>query len=515
MLFISAQPDQIYFIWQLEIQLRNLASLDVSKDHIQVLVAYDPEKGLKKCFEQFISENEEYAQFYAYPDRRADPKYTSSIRPHILRQHFARFPELTNETLFYHDSDILFSRIPAIEHVEQSHYCYVSDTRNYLDIAYIRRTGSEELLDNMLNIVGLSKEKLIQENAHTGGAQYILKGITDEFWKKVERDAENLYVLMMGFNKELQTKDMFTLVDKEARREGIQAWCADMWAVLWNLWVLDKQVRIHQEMNFSWPYSPISEWEEKAIQHYSGKIEDANRYFKKTEYLNYVPWYDTALDNIQEGNCSYKIVELIRNRKKELYDLRPRFPSLCIVLTAQKIASPDSVESLTHEMTTQARHIRKYVDVPMYRSDRSCNTICSLDDNRIYEQTSFSAMASSAYLAIVIIPQGLVLPEPDLISLLTDLSLAKDASSTRYPIQDLLKVDALFEATFSKVLDTELLLLNTGKMNRYVRDTSVVLLSSEDLHGIGKVPLVDRIKEIQRGKTKKTELFTQAFALNA
>ncbi|MFZ4260630.1 hypothetical protein ACFRAE_01210 [Sphingobacterium sp. HJSM2_6] len=196
MIYLSAQPDTTYFIWQLEIQLRNFNSLGISKEKIQVLVAYNKDLGLNPAFQSFINENNHLANFYTYIDEREKPKYTSSVRPNILSQHFKLFPRLSQEVIMYHDSDVLFSRKPQIDHLYEDLVCYVSDTRNYLDINYIRQTASEDLLDEMLKIVGLAKEKLIAENEQTGGAQYILKGITCEFWNKVERDSEELYVRM-------------------------------------------------------------------------------------------------------------------------------------------------------------------------------------------------------------------------------------------------------------------------------------------------------------------------------
>lgn len=223
MIYISAQPDQIYFIWQLEIQLRNLHSLGIAKEDIQVLVSYHKDKGLNTQFQEFIEVNNHLANFYTYPDLRVEPKYTSSIRPNILKQHFKKYPALEQETLFYHDSDILFSRIPHIDDVEKTTSCYVSDTRNYLDVSYIRRTGSEKLLDDMLNIVGLTKEKVEKEDSHTGGAQYILKGITSDFWGKVEKDAESLFVLMKNDNQQLWEKEYPDKKEFRSKKRGIQA----------------------------------------------------------------------------------------------------------------------------------------------------------------------------------------------------------------------------------------------------------------------------------------------------
>jgi len=84
MIFLSAQPDDLYFTWQLEIQLRNFRDLNIHSKQIQILIAYNPLCGLKPVFKEFIDNNQTLAQFYAYPDTREQKGYTSSIRPNII-----------------------------------------------------------------------------------------------------------------------------------------------------------------------------------------------------------------------------------------------------------------------------------------------------------------------------------------------------------------------------------------------------------------------------------------------
>lgn len=456
MLYLSAQPDTIYFIWQLEIH-----SLHIQKENIHVLIAYNQDVGLNPDCQNLINENKHLAQFYIYPDLREKPKYSSSVRPNILKEHFRKFPELSEMAIMYHDSDILFSRIPKIEDVENSDICYVSDTRNYLDINYIRATSNEDLLDKMLSIVGLSKEKLIQENEQTGGAQYILKGITADFWEKVESDSENLYVAMKDFNGKLWEREYPEKRDYRSEKRGIQAWCADMWAVLWNLWLEDKPVQIHPEMGFSWPYSSIEDWNRLAIQHYSGNIEDKTKFFKKTEYLNYMPWYHKELDIIPETNCSYKIVELIKKRKEELDALRPEYNDIALVFDG-RIAT----NHLLSNFETLATYVQKYlaIDLLLLVDDESL----SIHQNVLLPPQLKTLREK--YERVIYFSNVLLLPIDDIENL-----LSKDKYKDRnYIITDIYQVDSLFLEAFSKTLDSDLLELNKGKFNISNRDDFVV-----------------------------------------
>jgi hypothetical protein len=47
MVYISAQPDNYYFLWQLQLQLFNFNRLGIDADFIHVLICYDKERGLQ------------------------------------------------------------------------------------------------------------------------------------------------------------------------------------------------------------------------------------------------------------------------------------------------------------------------------------------------------------------------------------------------------------------------------------------------------------------------------------
>lgn len=488
MLYLSAQPDQPYFIWQLEIQLRNFHALEISRDQIQILGSYKPEKGVSPLFEKFMGENAHLANFYVYPDNREQSKYTSSIRPHILKQHFERYPALEKETLFYHDSDILFSHIPQIADVETNATCYVSDTRNYLDIDYIRRVGTAELLSGMTNIVGIPVNTIESNKSHTGGAQYILKGINAAFWKKVEHDSEDLYILMKNYNTKLWEKEYAEKKDFRSKKRGIQAWCADMWAVLWNLWLLDKKVEIHPEMDFSWPYSPIEEWDKKAIQHYSGNIKEKDKYFKKSEYLNYMPWYDKGLLSIPKSSCSYKIVEMIRTRKAELDQKRPSFPNCCIVYDGR-----NHTEAQLESYSIIRNYIHKHIEIDLYL------LIDPSLPSRKHQGIQFEKLLSvldGGYEKLIWIPLSSILDIQDLHTLLK--KPLKEESEALYP-EESYKVDTLFVETFSKVLDMELLHLNKGKFNSSPHEPIIHAINPSKV----SISLNQQIENIRTGNAQQ------------
>lgn len=459
MIYLSAQPFTTYFIWQLEIQLRNFKSLGIKKENIHVLFAYSKTINDDQEMDQFVHETQHLACFFFYEDLRENSKYTSSVRPHILKKHFLNNPELEQEIFFYHDSDILFSRVPQIVDVEINDICYVSDTRNYLDINYIRKCSSEKLLDDMLAVVGLDKKKLEGENHHSGGAQYVLKGITASFWDKIERDSESLFVLMKGFNVKLWEQEYPKNRIYRSRTNGIQAWCADMWAVLWNLWLLDLKVEIHTEMNFSWPYSPIEEWSKVAIQHYSGDMKDKDKYFNKVKYLNYSPWYDDELDVIPQDNCSYEIVNCIRDRRAELEKGRATcFEDTLIILEAGILN-----EDVLYAFHINKKYIQKYLDVAV---------ILIVNDLEISNKTKFiynrfsllsDSLMLDQYAHFITYSVKQIMKIEFLLELLNH---KRSEMGFKYFTKFHYQVDALFRETFMKMMEIELFDRNKGKFNQ-------------------------------------------------
>lgn len=477
MIYISAQPDELFFIWQLELQLSNFSELGIRKEQIHVLFGIEQELVSEKL-EIFMDKYKDFANFYVYKDLREKPKYRSSIRPNIIKQHFLNFPALNNKTFFYHDSDILFSRIPQVPDLYIDNINYVSDTRNYLDVHYIRYFGGEELLKEMTEIVGISSSLVELYKDDTGGAQYILKNIDADFWDKVERDSEALYTCMLDFNRSKWVKNYNEEKILQSESAGIQAWCADMWAVLWNLWYFGKEVKIHLEMNFSWPDSPIHLWDELAIQHYSGKQEDATQYFKKSVYRNFPPWYDQDLHTIPKDSCSYKIVSLINQKKDEYHKLRTTYNNSIVVFYTEVFD-----ENIFDSLKIQENFLSKYFEVSIFLLTKNeekfyNNNIEEINLNMLNRELGLSKRFILLPLRYLI-DTGFV--EKQIFS--SDLNLIYDLN-TSY------KLDSLFSQAFGKLLDIQLLQENMGKFNKIHTLKSIYILDQNNFESFcNHVPL--------------------------
>lgn len=447
MIFISAQPDEQIFIWQLMLVIRNLKSLGVQPSLIHVLVGYNLETGLNPEFASFIEHEKDNCNFFLYPDKRSSYSYVSTIRPHILKQHFDLYPELKNEIFFYHDSDVLFSRLPCISNELTNKTCFVSDTRSYLDLKYIRKVGNEELLEKMLEVVGLDKETLERESENSGGAQYILNEIDSTFWEKIESDSEELFKVMQRFNDQ----EIINHNGNENPPKNIQSWCADMWAILWNLWLDGKKVKIHSEMDFSWATSNIDEWKEKAILHYSGDLNKRNDFFNKTKYKYFPPWFDTGLKFVSNQYCGFKVVEQITKIREEFLRDRIVLKNSFVVLYGK--SGFHSEEECKSKFYVAAGYLSRFVKVDIYL----------LYDVEIYRYDPYSlelhltnSPEYSNYKEVIFFPINWFLEEKALLTIL------QTKNSIWRPVS-LLNFDFILYSQFKAILDIKFLKANNGK----------------------------------------------------
>lgn len=216
MIYISAQPDSYYFLWQLQLQLFNFNRLKIRPDQIHVLLGYNAQRGISPYFQSFIEKNKQ-AHFFLYPDTRKNRNYESSIRPHIISKHFKSNSWLCQETLFYHDSDIIFTELPDFDKMLKDDVWYGSNTGRYNDSSYIESRIGKNGFSKMANLLKIDSKSIKQNDENVAGAQYILKNVSVDFWKAVERSSEKMYNLLTRLNNQQPTKN-----------SNIQAWCADM-----------------------------------------------------------------------------------------------------------------------------------------------------------------------------------------------------------------------------------------------------------------------------------------------
>lgn len=297
MKYICAQPATQYYAWQIDVMLYSFRTVGVNLEDVHIVCAIHGE--IDPYFDKLMKKYTGVL-FSFYEDTRYDKSYISSIRPHILKKHFKAFKELSNEVLFYHDSDIALTRPLDLSRYIDDNTCYLSDTVSYIGHNYILSKG-QDILDRMLHIVGIDEDTVKNNEDSSGGAQYLIKNVDEYYWEDVEKDCTRLYKEITEINEsKKQTNPEY---------HELQIWCADMWAVLWNLWKRKKDTRIIKEMDFTWATTPINEWHQKAIYHNAGVTNSTDGMFYKGEYISKMP--ELNLD-ISRDRCSHNYYKLIQ-----------------------------------------------------------------------------------------------------------------------------------------------------------------------------------------------------------
>lgn len=309
MKFLSVQPDIKYYIWQLQVQMHNFKKFGI-EDKCIILLGYDPKVGVSAEALDFKEKTSARVIFLEDTRNLSEKLYIPSIRPHLIKKLYRQYGDLlVNKSILYHDSDILFTELPEVKDKVNDRKIYVSDTISYIGADYIKQKG-EGLLDEMCKVVGINRSIVEKNQNSSGGAQYLFTSnfnLSYDFWDKVERDCNDLYKLMLVTS------------DKYNPQHPIQAWTADMWAVLWNLWLVGLDTEITDELSFSWATDPISNLDNHNIFHNAGVTGENKELFFKGDYINNPP-FDADLSHVSDKFCSIFYVREIIETAKYLKD---------------------------------------------------------------------------------------------------------------------------------------------------------------------------------------------------
>lgn len=357
--FMCVQPAMQWYAWQVEVMLKNFRDLGIHhRFDIHCVFAYNRnlanwENEQMLPVRKIEKEFRDVADFFYYQDTRVQPNYISSVRPNILKQHFKQNPSLKEEVIFYHDCDVVFTKFPDFiyQTLKKDNVCYVSDTISYIGHEYIVSKG-DGVLEQMCEIVGIHPSLVKKKQHESGGAQYILKELDWVFFEKMEHDCDVMFRRITDLNNRIKgvvnqvskkykgytfsedlRKDVidevnsilldckikhinFTIsndiVEKIDYHE-LQIWCADMWAILWNLWMRGFSTKIIPEMSFLFATDKVSEWDKKYIFHNAGVVGDGNddHLFNKHHFKFNLPYL--MKKNYDPNFCSYKYYEIIQS----------------------------------------------------------------------------------------------------------------------------------------------------------------------------------------------------------
>lgn len=292
--FISAQPANTYYLWQVEVMINNFIKHGINPNDIHILLGVQND---------FVPENWKILQnhykevgFYFYNDTRSDSVYIPSLYFNLLKQHIAQNKYLQETVLFTHDSDTILTRELKIPELLHGNTWYASDTHTYLDFNYISSKGLH-IYEKMCEIVGINPiiPKIMGKNI--GGAQYIVKNTTPQFWEKIENDSIKLYRYFC--------EEEPNYVKKHENDYPIQKWTAGMWSYVWNAWLFGYEMHVDSRLGFGWCTDSIHAIEKYSILHNAGVTGPDNGMFYKGAYTERLPYTDVLELNPERASSYY------------------------------------------------------------------------------------------------------------------------------------------------------------------------------------------------------------------
>jgi hypothetical protein len=294
MRYICCQPAIKYYTWQIEVLINNFLEHGVNPNKLDIVCAIEdneiPEDWIK------LANHYNSVRFFFYNDTRDDTTYAPSIYFNLMKQHIAAREEVKYDVLYLHDSDIIFTKKPDFEEMARGNSWYLSDTNSYINYDYIK-SKANGVYETMCDIIGIDKiiPKLMNNNS--GGAQYIVKNTTYEFWDKVEKDSIALY------KKFCQLEPHFKPITPGDY--PIQKWTSGMWSLLWNAWLFGHETIVDKRMDFAWVTSPIEDVEKYTVLHNSGVCNENEGMFFKGLYTDSLPYYDELEISTEKGSYRY------------------------------------------------------------------------------------------------------------------------------------------------------------------------------------------------------------------
>lgn len=278
MIYLMAQPAIKYYAWQIDVSIRSMLEQKVKPEQIHIVSGL--QNGIKHEDFNTLETMFPAVNFNYYHDNRKDLTYAPSIRPHILKKHWRKFPQLESKQVFYMEADVCLVR-PLDKTNFNSKTWFLSDTVSYIGHDYIKGRD-KRFLKLFADIVGIDVKAIRSNQNNSGGAQWVMSSLTEAYWEKVEKDCVEIY------KKGEELNEVIRLENPEWH--PLQIWTACMWAGLYNAWYFGHETKVDPELEFTWATDPKKYIGERRIYHNAGATSDHEGILIKSDYTNETPF---------------------------------------------------------------------------------------------------------------------------------------------------------------------------------------------------------------------------------
>lgn len=480
LVYLTAQKDDLQFLWQLELQLYNFQKIGIPSRDIQVLIGYEPKRGLRYQFREFIAKNRHVGNYFIYPDQRASSAYDASIQPHLLQQHLVKYPELTNASIFYHEAGIILKG-PLHTDLFGNACCHIPPARHRIDPDLLENSG---LLEHICREIDVSYALEKEMNIIPLNAPLIVRQTSPEFWGKVEEDSEKIHSVVCSYGGDHTETALFgeRCLPPNLLKKLMGSYPMSISLSL-NARRFSMAIQSEPELDFCLASDPIDRWadpEIKILLMTADNATNSDKLFDKNKFSIHAPYYDRSLRQISNETCSYPIGMLIAEFTDHLRLERIPLKDMSFLIPA-RIDSPDRLENIF----SVVNYLDKFFDTNILileadstshilRSDLpvSCKLVFVEDHNPLFNHTKYNnqlaLLAESPFISIY--DSDVILPVKQIMTAMAMLRSGQTEFVSPYN-GHFLWTDYLFKNLFSKVLEPDLLTYNRDKFHTIRKDS--------------------------------------------
>jgi len=285
MKYICAQPETMYYQWQVDTMITSFLQNGVAQSDIIILS--------NKETNEFYTLKEKYPEVNFFRYDAPVQIYPPAIKPYLMYRYFTNHQE--DKRYFYCDCDVILTKpLPEFEDG-----IFMSNTVSYIGYNYIKSKG-QEVVDIVCNAVGIDEQTLIDQQDNSGGCQFVFRTLPAKVWEKAYEDSNKLWQDINKYNA--------LNADKYEGTYPLQVWTSEMWATLYAMWYYGYYGKADSRLDFAWSTDEISRLEKTSILHNAG-VSTQKNLFKKSNYMRQLPPCDLVVDPTKCSNYYYKKVK--------------------------------------------------------------------------------------------------------------------------------------------------------------------------------------------------------------
>lgn len=308
MKILSVAEDNLYSLWQLELQIHHFKKLGIDEYLVPIVVGKIP---FPNKIVQALSEKKKKIFYYPYENFQFFVNrdyYPPSLQSYGIYKYLQQFPE--TKRYLINDCDVLFQSAQDFYNLfSLEHSGVYSSPAIYNRLNFYGKPGDDhdKAYNEMLDYMKLDRkivedfEKRFENNKYMNPAGHtiFINQIQPDIFKKITEDSIALY-------------DILKVQPKEVKEN--LSWMASIWSYYYNILMVDDNYQASPLLDFCWAHDPVVC--KKPLIHFTGTTKNnENKWFCKMDFLDKSPLNPENYEKVNSyktNSMSYIYTNLIR-----------------------------------------------------------------------------------------------------------------------------------------------------------------------------------------------------------